>query len=63
MHGTSYGKLLDAGFKIFRMSIVNKSITQCVGFGRWNRFKIYRTQAEAKAAWDELMKDPKNIGD
>ncbi len=63
MHGTCYGKLLDAGFRIFRLSIVNKSISQCAGFGRWNRYGIYKTKADTQHTWDELMKDPKNIGD
>ena len=63
MEGSSYEKLLDAGFRIYRLSINNKTITQCAGFGRWNRLGVYASKAETQRAWDGLMKDPKNIGE
>ena len=60
---TGHQKILNAGFRIYRVNIIQKTITQCAGFGRWNRYKTFKTQAETKRAWDDLMKDPKNIGD
>jgi hypothetical protein len=60
---TGHEKILKAGFRIYRLNLNNKTITQCAGFGRWNRFKICTSKAETQRIWDKLMEDPQNIGD
>lgn len=63
MNGQNTVKLLNAGFRVFRIHLANKTISECSDFGKWKKHGAYKTQAELRRAWDELMKKPKNIGD
>lgn len=55
-------KLLKAGFRIFRMLTLHKTITECID-GEWHKHGSYKSKAEMLRAWNELMKDEKNIGE
>jgi len=63
MNGSNTSKLLDAGFRVFRLNVIDKKITECKGFGRWVKTASYRNKAELMRAWNMLMKNPKHIGD
>jgi hypothetical protein len=58
-------KLMKAGFSIFRLFLPTKTITKCsdVSLTGWTKVGTYKTKAECQRAWDELMKDEKNIGE
>lgn len=63
MNAQNSAKLLNAGLRVFRINIPNKTITECAGFGKWKKYGAYKTKAELMHVWNELMKCPKYIGD
>lgn len=54
-------KVMDAGFRIFRKDEIRLRITEAKGAGAWAPHSMHKSKAAMNRAWDELMKDPKNI--
>ncbi len=61
MTGGDLVKLEKAGFRVFYMREVDKLIFESK-YGQAKRIAgPFKTKAEMKRAWEELMKDPKHI--
>ena len=54
-------KVMNAGFRVFRLSIDCLTITEASGGSGWRRHGQYPTKAAGKRAFLELMKDTKNL--
>lgn len=53
--------ILKAGFSIYRLNLVGKSIWRCKSPGGWTIHSRHETQAATNRAWKELMKDKTRI--
>lgn len=63
MNIRTQGILLNAGFKIFRINIMNNVITYCKSIGGWGIYGKYETKAACIRALDKLLLDEKNLID
>lgn len=61
--GNSRIKLLDAGFRIFRLHEREKEIRELTKNGGWRKFGGYPTQRAARAAMNDLLQSPTHILD
>lgn len=57
--------LLNAGFRIFRLDLKQILGAQTIRTtrrpGSWSVYSKHESQAACKRAWNELMKDEKNL--
>lgn len=62
-YGTKHSidKVMDAGFRVFRVQPQLKKITEAAGPGRWKTFGTYSTQKETWRQWELLMREPMNV--
>ncbi|BCS94551.1 hypothetical protein DSLASN_01830 [Desulfoluna limicola] len=61
--GTCRGKLIDAGFRLFRASECEKLIKELSPTGSWKLVGRYTTKKAMKEAMDEILKDPMSVRD
>jgi hypothetical protein len=61
--GNSRKKLLDAGFRIFRLHEREKEIRELTNNSGWRKFGDYPTQKAARAAMNDLLQSPTHILD
>ena len=54
-------KLRDAGFRVFRMRLVKKTIYENTGPGIWKPTRTIMDKDELFEVWNELLKNPKHI--
>ncbi len=54
-------KTMVAGFRVFRLNLGNKTITEAAGGCGWKKHGEYPTKAAAQRAFDELMKNDRNL--
>jgi hypothetical protein len=53
--------LLKAGYHLFRCDLVGKRIWTAKSVGGWALHAKHEKQIETKRAWNEIMKDQKNL--
>ncbi|BCS94926.1 hypothetical protein DSLASN_05580 [Desulfoluna limicola] len=61
--GTCRGKLIDAGFRLFRASESEKLIKELSPTGSWKLVSRHTTKKAMKEAMDEILKDPMSVRD
>lgn len=57
---SNVSKVLNAGFRVFRVCYLNNTITEATG-GGWKKYDQLDTKAATKRAFMELMKNPKHL--
>jgi hypothetical protein len=53
--------LLRAGFRLFRLELDFCRIRECKSAGGWGLHCNHKSKAATQRAWNELMKDDKNL--
>ncbi len=61
--GTCRGKLIDAGFRLFRAPEHEKLIKELSPTGSWKLVSRHTTKKAMKEAMDEILKDPMSVRD
>lgn len=55
--------LLTAGYKIYRLDLIRNQIRYCKSPGGWGICGTFETQTATKRAFDELLKNERNLED
>ncbi|VFQ43474.1 ParB/RepB/Spo0J family partition protein [Desulfoluna butyratoxydans] len=63
LSGTCRGKLLDAGFRLFRVSEHEKVIKELSPTGSWKHVSRHTTKKAMKEVLDEILQDPMSVKD